>query len=280
MTGTPILKPSTQYPLSPPSLSLEELELVESLNQLIPGLIGSLSDGSITPQESETLLDWSKKSNAAKRYLVDCKWDLAAATKKLGATLEWRRSYKPEEITLEEVEVEAKTGKGFISGFDKQGRPILFIIPRLDTAENPERALRFLVMLIERLIGLMPAGVEKMAVVVDFEGVGFFNATPMSVAIKYLHVLQNHFPERLGVLVVMNPTLFLSGLFSVLKPLMDPVTVAKIHLLSPTGSATDSFDLQSIFSADQLPVAYGGTHEFSYDHNEYWSVMGNNSLEI
>ncbi|KAJ3024889.1 UNVERIFIED_CONTAM: hypothetical protein HDU68_007673 [Siphonaria sp. JEL0065] len=297
MVGTPILTPSVM-PTSPSQfLSLEQLDLIHELDEKIPELIAMLEPSN---EESETLTEWCMKSKASKRYLIDTKWNLEAAVKKLNATLEWRKEYKPDQIKLEDVESEAVTGKGFISGFDKNGRPMLFIIPRLDTAKDPEKALRFLVFLIEKCIGLMPEGVEKMAVVVDYANVGFFNATPMSVAVKYLHVLQlsfgvldggcfdiyqtlnhrNHFPERLGVLVIMHPTLFLSGLFSVLKPLMDPVTVAKIHLVSPTtppaaltGVETDKFDLYSIFSPDQLPVAYGGTHAFEYSHGEYWQCL-------
>lgn len=43
----------------------------------------------------------------------------------LKETVNWRREYKPEEITIEEIDEEARTGKMYISPFkDKAGRSI------------------------------------------------------------------------------------------------------------------------------------------------------------
>ncbi|ORY39582.1 CRAL/TRIO domain-containing protein [Rhizoclosmatium globosum] len=281
MPGNPILSPPELPPSQVPVLSAKQQQLIDQLRSRVPQLISSLKGGE---EEQERLAQWTDESAATKRYLVDTKWDLEAAAVKLQATLQWRKEYKPDQIQPSEVEEEAVTGKGYISGFDKTGRPTLFIIPARDKSKDPERSLRFLVFLIEKITKLMPKGIEKMAVIVDYAGIGFFNGTPINVATKYLHVLQNHYPERLGVLCVVNPSLFLNGLFTLLKPLMDPVTVAKIHLLAvdktsaaqqgqQVNSENGPIDLRSIFATSQLPREFGGSFDFQYNHTEYWPAI-------
>ncbi|KAJ3068994.1 hypothetical protein HDU98_007920 [Podochytrium sp. JEL0797] len=273
-TGVPILKPPLPPLIQQPVLTAAQDEAIQALTARVPALILSVVPLP-TPKEQQTLTAWSENDpSLARRYLIDKKWDLEGAAEKLRETLCWRNEFKPESILPEHVSAEAQTGKGFISGFDATGRPLLFIVPRKDVAKDADAALRFLVFSIEKCISLMPRGIEKMTVVADYHGVGLFNSTPMAVALKYLHVLQNHFPERLGILIVLNPTVFLNGLFSVLKPVMDPVTAAKIRLIHVEKKIEDNVALHEIVAADQLPIEFGGNFAFEYRHEEYWACLG------
>jgi hypothetical protein len=56
------------------------------------------------------------------RYMRAAKWNLHDAQKRIKATIEWRRDFKPDLITPDEVKIEGETGKMFVSGFG----PFLF----------------------------------------------------------------------------------------------------------------------------------------------------------
>ena len=80
-------------------------------------------------------------------------------------------------------------------------------------------------------IRMMPAGRESWVWVMDFHGFGLSDCDPRLGRI-FLDVSARHYPERLGqFLIVSAPRLF-TALWNTLKPLIDPITVAKINFVS------------------------------------------------
>lgn len=65
-------------------------------------------------------------------------WDIKTASAHLKETIEWRAKFNPEGITLKDVEKVAKTGYLFDYGFDKECRPVVYMIMRKDTVPNDE----------------------------------------------------------------------------------------------------------------------------------------------
>jgi hypothetical protein len=91
---------------------------------------------------------------------------------------------------------------------------------------------------------------------VDAKGVGL---TSIPSVYGYLQrasaISQNYYPERLGKLYIINAPWGFSGAFSVIKKFLDPVTVAKIHVL---GSGFEK-ELTAQIPKENLPKRFGGT---------------------
>jgi len=54
---------------------------------------------------------WLSKPDTIPRYIRAAKWHLADGKKRIKATLEWRREFKPDIIPPEDVRIESETGK-------------------------------------------------------------------------------------------------------------------------------------------------------------------------
>lgn len=74
------------------------------------------------------------------------------------------------------------------------------------------------------------------------------------------------YPERLKVLFMINAPMAFTALWAVIKPWIDPVTVAKFKILGKNYIT----ELKEYMDENQIPVEYGGTRE-----NFGWSFPDN-----
>ncbi|TPX69863.1 hypothetical protein CcCBS67573_g06734 [Chytriomyces confervae] len=292
-TSLPILECSPKPVIEPVAFTQEQEEQVKKLAAMVPEMVASL-EGGVTAEETATLSAWCDISTV-RRYLVSQKWVFNVAATKLRDTLQWRKDFKPDKITADEVEPEGVSGKSFISGFDRKGQPLLYSIHRLDKTKTFDRYLRYCIFLLEKCIRVMPPGVERMTFLIDNGGLGVFNAPPVSFVSKFIGIAEAHYPQRLDTAVMLNPSWFIFGLFRIISPFMDPVTRAKVHFANvgpndhlnagTSSSSTSSSDVNvepgtggwtNIFQyvdPSQLPAQYGGTHDFQYDHKVFWDLI-------
>ncbi|KAJ3058368.1 hypothetical protein HDU98_005518, partial [Podochytrium sp. JEL0797] len=105
------------------------------------------------------------------KYLRGAKFDIDRACAMISKTLQWRRDYRPTEITPQEIEEESKNGKAFFQGFDKLGRPVFILNSAITLSSDPERYLRFILFQIENGTRLCPFGVHKVCAIADVKGV-------------------------------------------------------------------------------------------------------------
>lgn len=140
------------------------------------------------------------------RYLRATKWTVEDSTKRLLATLAWRREYGLDEFTPEYISPEQETGKQMIVGFDRQGRPCQYLNPARQNTDSSPRQLHHLFYMVERVTDIMPPGVEMLSLMINFKpGKKRQNTSvPVSTAREVLHILQNHYPERLGKALIIN----------------------------------------------------------------------------
>lgn len=86
----------------------------------------------------------------------------------------------------------------------------------------------------------------------------------ISTGLKVLHILQNHYVERLGRGLVVNMPWWINAFFSGIGPFMDPITRDKIRF-NPK--------LTELINADQLDCEYGGTYNYEFKHELYWPTL-------
>ncbi|RXH74035.1 hypothetical protein DVH24_016857 [Malus domestica] len=173
------------------------------------------------------------------RYLRARNWNVKKATKMLKDTLRWRSEYKPEEIPWN-----SKSTKGQI---------------------------KYLVYCMENAVLNLPPGQEQMVWMIDFEG---FNMSHISVKVtrETAHVLQNRYPERLGLAILYNPPKFFEPFFSMVKPFLEPKTCNKVRFVYSDDVNTKKI-MEDLFDMNKLEAVFGGNDTSGFDINKYAERM-------
>lgn len=97
---------------------------------------------------------------------------------------------------------------------------------------------------------------ETCCTIMDLKGVGITKVSSVYGYVKQASsISQDHYPERLGKLYLINAPWGFSSVFSVVKGWLDPVTVSKIHVLG-SGYQTE---LLAQVPKENLPKLFGGT---------------------
>jgi hypothetical protein len=97
--------------------------------------------------------------------------------------------------------------------------------------------------------------IETCCTILDAKGIAITSArSVMGYLGRASGISQNYYPERLGKLYIINAPWGFSGVFSLIKRFLDPVTVAKIFVL---GSGYES-DVLAQIPAENLPAYLGG----------------------
>ena len=96
---------------------------------------------------------------------------------------------------------------------------------------------------------------ETCCTIMDLKGVGISKVSSVYGYVKSASAIsQDHYPERLGKLYLINAPWGFSGVWSVVKGFLDPVTVNKIHIL---GGSYQS-ELLGQIPKENLPKQFGG----------------------
>jgi hypothetical protein len=132
------------------------------------------------------------------RYLRATKWAVPPAIQRLRATLVWRREFGTERLTADYISEENAKGKQVQRGFDKEGRPCLYLLPQNQNTKPSQRQVEHLVYMLERTLDLHPPGQEGLALLIDFRNMGAGGTPSMTISKQVLDILQSHYPERLG----------------------------------------------------------------------------------
>jgi hypothetical protein len=207
------------------------------------------------------------------RYLRARDWELEKAQKLLLSTLKWRMEFHPEKLHPGMFITEAATGKIYRNGFDKFGRPVCYMRPRLENTKDYANQVRFLVYTLERTVKSMDIarGVESWVWIFDFKGMSIFNATPMSTAKEVLDIIMTCYPERLALAVLVDAPYIFSVFFTAISPLIPPMTKKKLRFCSNAKEKQETFE-ELFDDLSALESDFGGSTNFVYDYESYWKA--------
>ncbi|KAH8091058.1 CRAL-TRIO domain-containing protein [Cristinia sonorae] len=207
------------------------------------------------------------------RYLRARKFDLEKAKAMILASEQWRKDFGVDDILRtfdfkEAAEVD-KYYPQYYHKVDKDGRPIyverlgLLDVKALYAVTTKERQLQRLVFEYEKFLSeRLPAcskaighPVETCCSILDLKGISILDfwrvKDYMSEAAE---IYQNHYPECMGRMFVINAPWGFASIFNLVKGWLDEVTVAKISVL---GSSYQEA-LSAQIPVENLPKEFGG----------------------
>lgn len=220
----------------------------------------------ITPEEKMFLTQ-----DCILRYLRATTWNVDDAIKRIEGTLGWRRTFGVDpnsSLTADLVSVENETGKEVILGFDNDCRPCLYLKPGRQNTKATHLQVQHLVYMLERVIDFMPSGQDQLALLIDFKPTNVSKNGSKLPSIgtgrEVLHILQTHYPERLGKALLTNIPWYASAFLKIIHPFIDPLTREKLVYNQP---------FVNYVAKEQLDKDFGGAVDFEYVHEAYWPVL-------
>tara|TARA_B100000482_G_scaffold154816_1_gene116704 strand:+ start:488 stop:2005 length:1518 start_codon:yes stop_codon:yes gene_type:complete len=256
-------------------ITVEERTRIAELRQLVN-------------EEKKELLS----TDALKMYCSDAqlarnlrarKWDVLKAFEMLKKTLLWRKEYKPELITFEDIEEELKTGKQYRSGRDRSGRRIIVMRPSRENTREHDGNIRLLVYTFENALwrtngerivrgsSNIPAlAQEQICVLINFTKWSLKLSPPWRTSMETLHIMQEHYPERLGLAVCYDPPSVFSIFWKLISPFIDVKTKSKIRFVQPRGDKQKAAKkMNATFHPNTIDSDMGGRVDATWDLDEY-----------
>ena len=202
------------------------------------------------------------------RYLR-ARTTVKAAIDAITKTILWRNEFKIKEMQKEWRDIlinENSTGKMYIRGFTKSGNAILYMRPKFENTKDHNGNMKHLVYHMERAIAIMnkqEKGVEKIVLLIDYDGYSIFNAPPMKTSMETLSILQNHYPERLARAYCIKPPFIFNMFWNAIYPFIDPITKGKIVMVHDKKVLTETIE------ASVLEASLGGEDGRAFDSSKW-----------
>ncbi|UJR24089.1 hypothetical protein I4U23_027056 [Adineta vaga] len=193
------------------------------------------------------------------RWLRARKWDINAAVQQLIDTLKWRKDSAVDNLLLKgENELnsnEIQTNKSYYMGYDKFNRPINYIHVRQHIKDQfpLEQTEKFGIFSVETGRKLLKESNETGTVVIDMNGFGM-NNMDYSLVKYFLHLLENFYPESLGLALIIHAPLIFYSCWAIIKHWLDPIIQNKIHFLR------NNEDLFEFIHPSNIPKCLNGNH--------------------
>lgn len=192
--------------------------------EVTPAMVKELREN-LSEEDSKDLDD-----GMANRYLRAVSGDIRKAVYRVQLSLNWKRQTQPGKVVCQACAADPKSHYMQVVGFCKLQRPVFYSCMALSPNKVTESGRDHLITRFEQAIRMMPDGVEQWIWVSDFYGFGVADLHP-AMAKEFLHMTANHYPERLGVYLLVDTPKIFEVLWNIVKPLLDPVTARKLKFV-------------------------------------------------
>ena len=207
-----------------------------------------------------TFGDYLSKPNALIRFLRARRLNVDKAFAMLRPHVEWLQQIKPAEINIQDISKSMRSGCWRLICDSKNSNPTILVdLSRWNPHEyTVEEYVRMIAFFQCNVFTGKKEGVHQFCVVFDMEGWAMWHATYVSYIKELISLVQNHFPERLLHVFILNAPYIFQGIWAIISPLIDSKTRAKIEFIYDTNRMAE------LFEASELPEKLGGTYSARY----------------
>ncbi|CAG9988674.1 unnamed protein product [Clonostachys byssicola] len=211
------------------------------------------------------------------RFLRARKWDVEKGVAMLVSAVSWRQEARIEEDIVQQGEAvglkespsieekgfidQYRSGKSFVRGVDREGRPVFTVTVRLhDPHKQPSKSLEMYILhTFESMRMLVQPSNDKACIIFNMTGFGLRNMDLH--VLKFLTtVFEARYPETLGVVLIHNAPFVFWGVWRAVKGWMDPVVANKIHFTRTKA------DLERFIALGNLSSELGGEDVWEYKY--------------
>eukprot|EP00210_Caulerpa_lentillifera_P006075 g5804.t1 len=188
------------------------------------------------------------------------------ASEQIKSTLEWRKSFKPDEVLTTELEEVLLKERHYIAGCSSDGHPVLITRKRVRRllVEEEENYTRYLVYTAEKAITLMNNNQDKWVWILDLKGYTSGNSPRFSMTLKVIKLLADHYPERLKRAYIVDAPKVFYILYKLVYPFLDQPTRDKTCFVYSSQYNTSG----ELLTGDEDTSQFGQYYDFyAKEHN-------------
>jgi hypothetical protein len=218
-----------------------------------------------------------------RRHLRATKWSVPDATALLDKVLTYRDSRgiwnlrgPGDDERSAKIGDQVRSGKCYRNGFDKHGRPIIYMRDRRNrrqTDGTPPINKRYpdillhLMNCLEQATRTMPLdrGVEQWTFVIDMSGFSLLGGDEMQHSRDSIDIFNAQYAERLGVAYIVHAPWYFSVFYKLMAPFIEPETKAKFKVVGVD-------ELLQDIDKSVLESVFGGDNRCKFDFEHYYGV--------
>ncbi|KAJ1442075.1 CRAL-TRIO domain-containing protein [Ochromonadaceae sp. CCMP2298] len=212
-------------------------------------------------------MEWSELA----RYLI-ARGSVEKATEQIQRALAWKDKNWP--CLKSSCLTEISTGKLYVRGVDKEGRPLLIFRSRFSFPKkrNLEESARMLVFFAEHIVRALPDDLSKYTLLFDrTEHKG--ENTDMELMKHVASSFQDLFPERLMRTIIYPSDLLFYGVWNIAKWFLDPVTAEKVKPMMYFSG------LEQFVDRKHIPKSMGGDDDYEFSPDDFGEPYSEEVLE-